>query len=80
MDTLWYIVQKMGCFGTLICPWNKAGKCISQPSRNPKTQNFPSGSKHSGASGRHYIKQIIRQSENQSCRAFFEIRKPWEVE
>ena len=36
MDTLWYIVQKMGCFGTLICPWNKAGKCIFQPFRNPK--------------------------------------------
>ena len=46
MDTLWYIVQKMGCFGTLICPWNKAGKCIFRPSRNPKNQNFPSGSKH----------------------------------
>ena len=59
MDILWYIVQKMGCFGTLICPWNKAGKCIFQLSRNPKTQNFNSGSKHGGASGRHYIKQII---------------------
>ena len=40
MDILWYIVQKMGCFGTLICPWNKAGKCIFQLSRNPKTQNL----------------------------------------
>ena len=51
-----------GCFGTLICPWNKAGKCIFQSSRNPKTQDFPSASKYGGASGRHYIKQIIHQS------------------
>ena len=50
-----------GCFGTLICPWNKAGICISQPYRSPKTQNYPSGSKHGGVSG-HYMKQIIHQS------------------
>ena len=41
MDISWYIVQKMECFGTMICPFNKAGKCIFWPSGNPKTQNFP---------------------------------------
>ena len=62
MDISWYIVQKMGCFGTLICPWNKAENWIFRSSGNPEPQSFPSGSKHVGAPGRHYIKQIIRQS------------------
>ena len=36
MDILWYIVQKMGCFDTLICPQNNARKCICRPSGSPK--------------------------------------------
>ena len=48
MDISWYIIQKMGCFGTLICSWSKAGKCIFRPSGNSEIQNFTSGSKHDG--------------------------------
>ena len=70
MDILLYKVQKMGCFGTLICPRNKAGKCIFWPSRNPKTKNFPTGSKHGKVSGRYYMKQIIHQSEVENCQSF----------
>ena len=33
-------VQKMGRFGTLICLWNKAGKCIFHPG-TPKPKIFP---------------------------------------
>ena len=76
MGILWYIVQKIGCFSTLICPWKKAGKCIFRPPRNPKTQNFPSGFKHGGAYGRHYIKQIICQSKIRIAMPFLEFGSP----
>ena len=41
MDILWYIVQKMGCFGTLICPWAWVGNSFSRHLGTPKSTIIP---------------------------------------